>query len=483
MTSFLSWRRDQRHTSPMASLCCCLAAACIFVPLSASAQQCRGNPNFGCTNAGAKCSTGDVPNGRCTPTPHLPPGERECLCVGSPPPPVTMKLKYIVAGIVYAPPGCTSSTPNSACSQPGAVDYSSQSSLGTKITTADSFKNGVKVTVSFGGDVSGGSGSFAWSRTTGDTQSANLTKSGSLEIKVPGNEDGIDHDQDMFILLLNPTVTLTSDGTRNIYWQPGYSGQAVARYEVYVSELRNPAIMRSSVAAVLKALGFTAADYKTIRCLDQFAGPGIGPGGVTPDYCKVVATTGGPPPGLDLNRFRPTTWILPYEPPLHARSTQDEYTVSAEMHAGVKDTFGLKIEGEMTWTNSETDSNSEGSTQSASLTLVCPSIGYTGPTLFQVYWDVLYGTFLFVPFDPTSMEIIQHGTVTDARSKPVAAAPINLEYDGRTYHTFTTAGGTYRFIGLKSLLNASLHSGIINVRDKQVDVQIGSQSASAIQLQ
>jgi hypothetical protein len=501
MTCFSGWRSDCRHPTIAVSLCCCLTAASFF-PLNASAQQCRGNPNIGCTNAGAKCSSGDVQEGHCKTTPNLPRGERECVCAGSPPPPVTIHPKYVVAGLVYAPPGCTSSTPGSACSQPGSVDYSSASSLGTKITTADSFKNGVKVTASFGSEVSGGSGSFAWSRTTGDTQSANLTKSGSLEIKVPGNADGINHDDDMFILLLNPTVTLSSDGAKNIYWQPGYSGDAAARYEVYVSELRNLATMRPAVAAVLKEHGFTAADYKTIRCLDQFAGPGIRDG-VSPDYCEVSATTGGPSPGLDLNRFRPTTWILPYEPPRHAsdlcpsitptlkndyasenaKSTQDEYTVSAEMHAGIDKEFDLKIEGEMTWTSSETDSNSQGSTQSASLTLVCPSVAYTGPTLFQVYWDVHYGTFLLMPFDPASMEIIQHGAVTDAHDKPVAAVPITLQYGGRTYHTFTTASGTYRFIGLKRLLKANLQNGTIVVRNKKLGVHLRSQSPSTIRLQ
>jgi len=422
--------------------------------------------------------------------------------VGTPPPPVTFKPKFVVGGLVYAPPGCTSSSPGSACSQPGAVDYSGASSLGTKVTIADSFKNGVKVTANFGSETGGGGGSFAWSRTTSDTQSANLTKSGSLEIKVLGNQDGLNHDQDMFILLLNPTVTLSSDGSKNIYWQPSYSGDAAARYEVYVSELRNPATMRPAVAAVLKAHGFTDADYKTIRCLDQFAGPGIsGPGGVRPDYCEVSAVT-DPPPGLDPNRFQPTTWILPYEPPLHASdlcpiitvslkneyageyaaSTQDQYDVTADMSVGVKDVWGVKIEGQMTWTSGETDSNSTGSTQSASLTLVCPSVGYTGPTLFQVYWDVLYGTFLLIPYDSSSMEIIQHGTVTDAAGKPVKAEPINFEFGGRTYHTFTTAQGTYSFIALKQLLNPNLRNGNIVVRDKKLEVGVGSQTGSEIRL-
>ena len=503
MTCFSGWRHDRSYSAIAASLC---VASASFFPVSASAQLCRGNPDIGCTNAGAKCSTADVPNGRCKTTPNLPRGERECVCEGAPPPPVTFHPKFVIGGLIYAPPGCTSSTPGSACSQPGSVDYSSGSSLGTKVTIANSFKNQVKLTAQFGSETVGGwGGSFAWSRTTSDTQSANLTKTGSLEIKTFGNNDGIDHDQDMFILLLKPTVTLSGDGTKNIYWQPGYSGEPVPRYEVYVSELRNPATMRPTVAAVLQGLGFTAADYKTIRCLDRFAGPGVsGPGGVRPDFCEVSATTGDPSQGLDPNRFRPTTWILPYEPPLHAgdlcptvtatikneyasdeaRSSEEDTTVSASMDAGVPapGAWTFKIEGEMTWTSSETDTTSQGSTQSASLTLVCPSVAYTGPTLFQVYVDDLYGTFLFVPYDLATMEIIQHGAVTDAHDKPVAAEPIELEYDGRTYHTFTTASGTYRFVGLKRLLGQNLQNGTIAVRNTKLGVQVRSQSPSAIRL-
>lgn len=313
-------------------------------------------------------------------------------------PPLVVRPKYIVGAIVYAPPGCTSATPNSACSQPGLVDYSSGSSMGSKVTIADSFKYGLKVTASFGNDITGGPDvSFGWNRTTGDTRFASLTKSGSLEIKVPGNGDGIDHNQDMFELLLNPTITLSTDGT-NIFWQPGYAGDAVARYEVYVSELRNPATMRPDVARELKKLGLTAADYKTIRCLDPFAGPGVsGPGGLHPDFCQMAVSTGESSPGLDPNRFRPTTWILPYEPPVHAtdlcpsitatlkneqasedaKSTQDEYSVSVSLQTGAvfSGSFGSKwkMEGSMTWTSGETDTSSQGSTQSAALTLVCPS--------------------------------------------------------------------------------------------------------------
>ena len=156
--------------------------------LNASAQRCAANPEVGCTHAGAACSTADVPQGHCKNVPGLPRGERECNCEGPPPPPKTAKVnpKYIVAAVVYAPPGCTSPTPNSACSQPGSVDYTSGSSMGSKVTMADSFKDGLKVTVSFGNEITGGGdASFGWNRTTGDTRSPVSRSPAALKSRCP----------------------------------------------------------------------------------------------------------------------------------------------------------------------------------------------------------------------------------------------------------------------------------------------------------
>jgi hypothetical protein len=67
-----------------------LIATLAAVVVSASpvgAQQCTGNIQIGCTNAGAVCSPvafGVGPTGRCTTPAGLPPGERECVCIGAP---------------------------------------------------------------------------------------------------------------------------------------------------------------------------------------------------------------------------------------------------------------------------------------------------------------------------------------------------------------------------------------------------------------
>jgi hypothetical protein len=503
-----SWKREFKRNENAGNVWWFFLAIVVWLfSVNAGAQQCAANSQVGCKHPGAACSTADIPKGHCKNVEGLPRGERECECDGPPAPPKTAKVnpKYIVAALVYAPPGCTSSTPNTPCSQPGLVDYTSGSSMGSKVTMADSFKDGLKVTVSFGNEITGGgSASFGWDRTTGDSRSTNLTKSASLEVKLPGNSDGINHDQDMFELLLNPTITVRSDGGTNVSWQPGFSGGSPVRYEVYVSELRNPATMRPTVARDLAKAGLTAADFKTIRCLDHFAGPGSsGAGGVRADFCDPAASDGRPAAILDPHRFRPTTWILPYEPPLHAgdlcpsitatlkneyasedaKSSQDEYSVGASLQTGAVflDTK-WKMEGSMTWTSGETDTSSQGSSQSAALTLVCPSAGYTGPTIFQVFWDVVFGTFLFVPYDPATMAVMHSGVVVDRNGKPVAGAPVNFAYNGHTFHTFTTSNGSYRFVGLKQLVNPAMLKGTLSVRNIEREVALQAQNPITVRL-
>ena len=121
--------------------------------------------------------------------------------------------KYYVLGLVYAPPGCTS-TAGAQCSGQSSVNYSTGSSMGTKISTSASFNVGVDVSVdtSFGipivGQLTVGV-SGGYSTTSSDSTTQTVTKSQSLEIAVSGSGDGVNHNADYFILLLNPAVALT----------------------------------------------------------------------------------------------------------------------------------------------------------------------------------------------------------------------------------------------------------------------------------
>src|SRR5580698_4429926 len=64
-----------------------LAVTAVVMPQAAHGQQCTGNPNVGCTNAGASCSpvaTGMGPTGKCATPSGFPKGELSCVCTGAP---------------------------------------------------------------------------------------------------------------------------------------------------------------------------------------------------------------------------------------------------------------------------------------------------------------------------------------------------------------------------------------------------------------
>jgi hypothetical protein len=491
------------------STCLCfivLTAASLF-PLVATAQQCLGNLNTGCTSPGAKCGGSDIPHGVCTTTP-LPKGEKECVCKGavvSPPPVVGVTHpRYVIAALVYAPPGCAGVPATTPCLQTGLVDYVSGSSMGTKLNIVNSLKAATQLTASVGPQNEGAELSFGFTYTSGESQTVSLTKSATFEVKDPGfNTDGINHDQDMFIILINPTVTLSQQSNGNINWTPGFSENGAAPQNIWVSELRNPATMYPPKAKLLQQLGFTAADFKTIRCMDPFAGPGVinGPGGPRPDPCQESATQNNSTAiGLDPNRYRATTEIIQYDTPPpngncpseiytlkneyqteNANSSQEDYSVSAQVQGGIPVFDSLKIQNTLTWTTSNTDTTTKDSTQSMSYTSACPSVNYTGPLDFAVYVDQLYGTFAFIPFDPATMEMIHQGTVTHD-GKPVAGELVTLKYDGQTYRTYTSSRGNYRFTRLKKTPLKGKPKGTLTVGKHKQSVSIGEKSTSTIKL-
>src|ERR1700733_5759513 len=222
--------------------------------------------------------------------------------------------KYFVLGLVYSPPGCTSTAAQS-CTTPSTVDYLAGSTMGTKVSMEHAFESSVdfKFDASFnlGNDAKatqiGARASGGYSDTPSDTNSTTISKTNTLEIKATGNADGVNHDQDEFILLLNPAIAIQqipvfnteqqciSAGTLNWYFgvnPAALNGQA-ARYNLSVGELKNPQSMPVDVAQQLQALKFTNDDFQTILSLDPFAN------GST---------------AIDPTRFSPTTTGFPYEP-------------------------------------------------------------------------------------------------------------------------------------------------------------------------
>jgi hypothetical protein len=395
----------------------------------------------------------------------------------SEPAPITITPRYLITGLVYAPPGCTTGSPSGCGTNNGSsfVDYNTTSANGSKVTTKDSFQLGVTITYDSSDLVGGigGGGSYGFSDTSTDTSSVNITKTNAFEIKALGNGDGIDHGQDVFLLLLHPSVKLKKNANQ-ILW--GFA-DAGASFEVYASELQRPSTMRPGVASVFNELGFTDADYQAILSEDPFGGkvntanPNSIAGQAQANTNGEFTTGGNTGPGLDPHRFWDTGFSFPYEATLTSptcnsgncncmavtnsftndkvsdNSTEDDGQTTVDLNAsvGVPAVWSLKLDTKMVWTTSATTDNTTESKQTAAATITCPSTRYTGLQGMYVWWDSRYGSFVFIPFDPGSVPLLHQGKVQDRTGNPVAGETVKMTYAGKTYHTLTAPDGTYRF--------------------------------------
>lgn len=374
--------------------------------------------------------------------------------------------QYMVLTVVYAPPGTAGSWPKST------VEYAKNSQLGTSISITDSFKYDNKLSISAGfGPPTGPNASigtgFGVSTMTQDQLTNDVKLSSSSSTKYAGpSMDGVNHDLDQIYLWLNPKVTfgLTAAGT---LWSLGTKDDASALVQyVYVAWLKDPASMPEEVAGMLASHGITPDEYPKILGHDSFAS--------------------NPTPWLDdqagfQKRFQPTLTSFPYEPPAlpgttpptlsysqstsstvtTTKTTEDSYSVMLNFSAGF-DFLGLfkaslKDDETWTWTSRSSIGKSSSESQIASLSITGPSFGYNGPTVYYVYWDSLYGAFVFMPQEiatatvpgsqkPGSTAAIVTGIVSDSRGAPVSLREVTLkDSQGNLRRTFTNSKGSFEF--------------------------------------
>jgi hypothetical protein len=407
-------------------------------------------------------------------------GKRCNSCETAPGPTAFLYPKYYVLGLIYSPPGCTK-TASFACGTQSTVDYQTGSSMGTKVSTSDSYESGidVKADASVGLGDKGGAGSFGlgvsggYSTTSTDSSSQTLTKTSTMDIKATGNEDGVNHDQDVFILMLNPAVAVNETHTftglnachaGGVAWNFGLNTKLApnqAIYKVDVAGLKNPATLPADVLAQLNQLNFTPTDFQTILSLDPFTGtPPVS--GFTPDPSRFVLTTNALPyeaasAATDCNGGVCNCVLLQGElknelASDNTESSKSEYKVGVSeslngINAGIFK-FGETVDLSYTWTSISTTDDLTGSSQSATVTMQCPSPSYSAPeTLMAIYWDTLYGSFMFLPtsLGSPSALLLTQGTVTGANGQVLPHQPVDLAFGTKTLHTVTDSKGKYVF--------------------------------------
>jgi hypothetical protein len=301
----------------------------------------------------------------------------------------TMRPKYYVLTVLYAPPGTNGGTSSSL------VDYGSNSTTGTKTSTSSSFKEGVKVGIE--PQKFGIGANFSVSGTATDSSSVEIKKSQSFDIKIPGPaKDGIDHDHDVFVLLLNPLLSVATFPDNNVQIAMGIDGPTMNIQYVYAGWLKDPSSMAVGVKRELDAAGLTPSDYSQILSTNPFAS------GSTL---------------IDPNRFLATPQSFAYEPPFSdadqpwtetyalqntvtstsTRTVEVKYSVEVSVSGPLTTVASeiLKINDSLEWTNTNSQETSSVSSESATVTVGGPSFSYTGPTDMLVYWDTVYHSFMF----------------------------------------------------------------------------------------
>jgi len=272
-----------------------------------------------------------------------------------------------------------------------------------------------------------------------------------------------------------------------------FGSQTLETYALSVSQLKNPQSLPPNVADVLKAHGLTESDFADILALDPFAQ------GQT---------------AIDTDRYAATTYSFPYQPPptggsctggtcsclafveaikndfqgAHTSTAQSYKDVGFNESAGVegpvgKDLFSATVKStqKWTWSNSSSTENDTDNSQSASLTITCASPAYTNPadaTEMLVYFDRIFGTFLFVPtLSVASQRPIHQGFLTRG-GEAAAHVPVQLTVDGKTYHTFTNNSGGYVFYGPA----AAIQRGTLSVGGQAFELPLTPTMPAAVEI-
>ncbi|MGP8250798.1 MAG: hypothetical protein ACLQHF_02125 [Terracidiphilus sp.] len=332
--------------------------------------------------------------------------------------------KYLVASVIYAPPN---PGPNPSFG-PSYVSYEGTSELGTSNSWSSSFTNSSSYSTTaslLGISTSGGGG---WTQETDDSTSISYNKTSSTTEAYPGIEPanvvGLNHDNDIILLWINPAIECVAEGAWNPL--PTVNVPAAAQCVIFdpkqapgdpddpdpdteqlpVGELNGDyslQLLNPDTYNILQSHGITSADYPTILAADPYW------------TCKasitcVQNTIGVNPTRFDLQTNAPVIDFgnngssTQYQVVYQATTQQGQgasysYTITNTVSGSESfiGTMSELLKSTQTWTDKWSEATTTMVGQTATVFVNEPSSGYSGPSQFEVYKDNVYGTFMLYP--------------------------------------------------------------------------------------
>jgi hypothetical protein len=327
----------------------------------------------------------------------------------------------------------------------------------------------------------------------------------------------VNHDLDEFVLFTDPVVNIQQTSSSAL-WSLAADGGSFHSLAITVADLKNPA---SLAHKQLTELGLTNTDFQTILAQDPFANVGTS---VTLNRTAITRTSlqtpgggqnglpSGSAPSVDPSQF-PNRYIytgqqLSYVPPdtnactngvcpcvtntqsisnalqdVGGTSYSTQYSVSLDVGGLPAKGIGLESDTTLAWTNTATQQNTNQNTQTATLLLACPSTTYTGPAVeVDIWWDAVYGTFLFVPVVDTELVVIQKGVVKNKDGKPLPGESVSVSFGGKTYRTFTDYFGSYRLTVRSSATGSVPRAAELSVKGLKLSVPLRAAGSTEIHI-
>jgi len=432
---------------------------------------------------------------------------------------------YYIITLIYSPPGCTPATTQTGykCGSGSFVSYSSGSSTGSTVSVENSVGVNTSLTADLDKILTLGV-SFAETSVSGSSVTISKTTGNTVKWPDPGpaGNDGIHHDYDQFFVLLNPAVAMSGwhdpvTGQNHVQWSLTTKNGAPARIQrVQVSYLRcalagigprpgatgdggnpsaydpascvaNPFLQMQGPADASAPNGWlpglTYDDYKQILAQDLFwnASPSnpilIPTARFVPQSTDFTYDQAGGPSGTSCATV--TESISNTNTTTNTSSTQTQYQASMSLSANFPTAgLGLKSTTSFTWTNKTSSSLTNGNTQTASATVGCTSIGWTGVDFVTAYYDTLYGTFLFALDDGTGRARVLQGTITDVDGDHVPHQPLKLVVGNKTYQTASHNDGSFRFYLPLGQTSTGATTGTLTAGTVSKAVTVGPQATA-----